>query len=430
MDREFSNPYNYGMPEAQSSEDALDWHDRGAEPRAHLRRGGFAVLCLLFLASGGATTPPLGQAVAGALVENDWKNAPRPISLAADLRINGESDAGFAPAKAVFLNASRPLDGALERVSAFHFLGDEVDLSRAVDCLAAAAYYEAGDDPAGQRAVVQVVLNRVRHPAYPNTICGVVFEGSERTTGCQFTFTCDGSMGRNPSPGAWLRARVTAHHALAGRVDSSVGSATHYHADYVLPFWSGRLRKIAVVGAHIFYRFPGAAGASRAMAAGGGRQEMRAGQLSRLSPFHSGAVAAAGSAEALLDPQALSFSAVEIPDALSNGLSARHPGYSPAMHMSTPSDVQQPGRWAVDALRACSGKDECQVALYSTGDQVSANYRLAPTDRGKPLFLFVRDGVSGTEIALWNCEQISRPTPSECLSADRAVLSNLLRSRG
>lgn len=426
MERAFSGQYDRGMPEAGSSENTLEWHDRGLDTRAGLRRGGHTVLCLLLLVSVGTITafddPTGADGIMGTV------GSQRAVAPAAIPGIPGKSSPALAPAEAAFLNDARPIDGKRERAPAFRFLGDEVDLSRAIDCLAAAAYYEAGDDPVGQRAVVQVVLNRARHPAYPDTICGVVFEGAERSTGCQFTFTCDGSLRRNPSPAAWSRARVTAQNALAGYVDETPGSATHYHADYVLPFWSGNLQKVAVVGAHIFYRFRGAAGGSGALVDGDGSREMRAPQLAHLSAFHTDA--AAGAAEAGPDPQLLRFTPLEIPDDVSSGQQARHPGYSLAMHMSTPANTAQPGRWAVDALQACRGVSECQVALYSNGAQVSANFRIAPTERGKPLFLFVRDAGSGTEIAMWDCEQVPRSQPSECLPADRAMLGRLLRSRG
>src|SRR5262245_45277856 len=88
---------------------------------------------------------------------------------------------------------------------------------RSLQCLAEAIYYEArnqSDD--GQRAVAQVVLNRVRHPAYPNTVCGVVYQGSERTTGCQFSFTCTGVMGPIGDQAAWARAQRIANAALHG----------------------------------------------------------------------------------------------------------------------------------------------------------------------------------------------------------------------
>jgi hypothetical protein len=137
----------------------------------------------------------------------------------------------------------------------------------AVDCLTAAVYYEAGNEPlTGQRAVAQVVLNRVRHPAFPASVCAVVFEGASRATGCQFTFTCDGSLLRAPTAGGWKRAQGVAIAALSGYVEPSVGYATHYHADYVRPYWAPRLVKLHSIGAHIFYLWPGAAGMPGAFA--------------------------------------------------------------------------------------------------------------------------------------------------------------------
>ncbi len=139
---------------------------------------------------------------------------------------------------------------------------------RALDCLATAIYYEAGmEGEDGQRGVAQVVLNRVRHKAYPNSVCGVVYQGAERSSGCQFTFTCDGSLARAPAPRRFAQARRIAADALAGSVYAPVGLSTHYHADYVVPYWSPSLLKTAVVGAHIFYRSPGRAGRAGAFAA-------------------------------------------------------------------------------------------------------------------------------------------------------------------
>lgn len=138
---------------------------------------------------------------------------------------------------------------------------DAETYARALDCLTATIYYEAGNESAqGKLAVAQVVLNRVRHPAFPKTVCGVVFQGSERSTGCQFTFTCDGSMGRKPAEGSWNAARMIAEAALAGKVEPMVGWATNYHANYVVPYWAPKLAKTAVIGTHIFYRMPGNVG--------------------------------------------------------------------------------------------------------------------------------------------------------------------------
>lgn len=135
------------------------------------------------------------------------------------------------------------------------------DYLKALDCMAAAIYYEAEAEPVdGQRAVAQVVLNRVRHLAYPHSICGVVFQGAERSTGCQFSFTCDGSTRRKPSAAGWALARRIAAAAMRGAVYAPVSLATHYHADYVLPYWAPTLVKQRIIGRHIFYRWPGAWG--------------------------------------------------------------------------------------------------------------------------------------------------------------------------
>jgi len=140
------------------------------------------------------------------------------------------------------------------------------DHERSVNCLTQAIYYEARSEPEdGQRAVAQVVLNRVRHPAFPSTVCGVVFQGHQRTTGCQFSFTCDGSMNRGiRQPSAWMRARRIAEEAIGGSVYEPVGNATHYHTTAIRPYWAAHLRQSAIVGAHIFYRWAGNAGEASA----------------------------------------------------------------------------------------------------------------------------------------------------------------------
>ncbi|WP_332817728.1 cell wall hydrolase [Sphingopyxis sp.] len=132
-----------------------------------------------------------------------------------------------------------------------------VQASNAQRCLTQAIYYEAAtESDAGKAAVAQVILNRMRHPAYPNTVCGVIYQGSSRP-GCQFSFACDGAMSRPPVPALWRRSAEIARAALSGHVETGVGMATHYHANYVLPRWAPKLTKIEQIGAHIFYRWPG-----------------------------------------------------------------------------------------------------------------------------------------------------------------------------
>jgi len=133
--------------------------------------------------------------------------------------------------------------------------------TRAQDCLAQAIWYEAASESeAGQRAVAQVVLNRVSHPSWPSSVCGVVYQGSSRRTGCQFTFTCDGSLRRNATGRTWDRARNIASEALAGTVYEPIGHATHYHTLWVNPYWASSLDHVGTIGAHRFYRNRGRGG--------------------------------------------------------------------------------------------------------------------------------------------------------------------------
>lgn len=141
-----------------------------------------------------------------------------------------------------------------------------LDRMRSLDCLAQAIYYEAASESEdGQRAVAQVVLNRVRHPAWPDSVCGVVYQGPMRAGGgCQFTFTCDGALAFRPGGESWARARRLAAEALAGRVYAPAAQATHYHTWQVAPAWAPRLQQLMTLGAHIFYALPGRWGAPNA----------------------------------------------------------------------------------------------------------------------------------------------------------------------
>ena len=166
----------------------------------------------------------------------------------------------LAPETALEVNARIPIaEGPNPAARPFLFGRASLETrARALECLTSAIYYEAAQEPTdGQRGVAQVVLNRLRHPAFPNSVCGVVYEGSTRATGCQFTFTCDGSMAHAPIAALWNRARKVAEEALSGKVYAPVGYATHYHANYVVPYWASSLTKTAVEGAHIFYRWQG-----------------------------------------------------------------------------------------------------------------------------------------------------------------------------
>lgn len=123
-------------------------------------------------------------------------------------------------------------------------------------CLSQAIYYEAGTESlGGKMAVAEVIANRVRDHRYPDSVCDVVFQGATRTTGCQFTFTCDGSMVREARGRSWRRSQLVAQHAYMGFGRDVTRRATHYHTVAVDPYWNSNLVRTRRIGTHIFYRF-------------------------------------------------------------------------------------------------------------------------------------------------------------------------------
>ena len=217
--------------------------------------------------AGAATLTPSSETT----VASEAPPAPPPLLLRE-----------VAPEQAAAINQGIKLDSGPNPSATPFALGkaDSATRARALECLTSAVYYEAGQESTdGQRAVAQVVLNRVRHPAFPASVCGVVYEGSTRPTGCQFTFTCDGSLNRGAALGAWDRARSVAQAALAGYVFKPVGNATHYHANYVVPYWAPTLDKNAIVGAHIFYRWAGGWGRPTAFNQGYSHREANVASL-------------------------------------------------------------------------------------------------------------------------------------------------------
>ncbi len=185
----------------------------------------------------------------------------RPASLVEATSGSALTDMRAVGDQAKIINAALPFANApLHAAERFAFAGGDIDQRRALLCLTQTVYYEAGNEPLeGRRAVAQVVLNRLRHPAFPKSICGVVYQGAGTGT-CQFTFVCDGALYRRPAEGAWREAEQIARAALSGYVERSIGEATHYHADYVAPRWAPLLAKVAAIGQHIFYRWPGSWG--------------------------------------------------------------------------------------------------------------------------------------------------------------------------
>ena len=133
---------------------------------------------------------------------------------------------------------------------------DPDNLNKEQRCLAEAVYFEARSESVeGQAAVAQVVLNRVKSGLYPSNICGVVYQNRHRHLACQFTFACEGKALRIRDTESWERAKQVASAVLEGKTYlADVGGATHYHADYVRPYWARRLKKMDVIGRHIFYK--------------------------------------------------------------------------------------------------------------------------------------------------------------------------------
>lgn len=178
---------------------------------------------------------------------------------------NPEPDSRLTPVEATERNEAIPFsDSPVATARPFQLFSQNAGTGlTALRCLTQAVYYEAAYEPLqGRRAVAQVVLNRMRHPAFPNSVCGVVYQGVNRPV-CQFSFTCDGSLNRRPNPAVWSEAEAVARDALNGHVEERVGYATHYHANYVSPYWAPKLVKLAKIGAHIFYRWPGGWGMPR-----------------------------------------------------------------------------------------------------------------------------------------------------------------------
>ncbi|MGH7022200.1 MAG: cell wall hydrolase [Caulobacteraceae bacterium] len=185
-----------------------------------------------------------------------------PLALAADPAANdalvalgpdGQPSSSLRPLDEGVLTPMDTSDAvklsALPGYAVWNFSGGDP-----LTCLAQAVYFEArSESKAGQRAVAQVVINRTHLPQYASSVCGVVYQGAARATGCQFTFVCDGSL-RDPSDlGAWDRAVGIAKDALAGYVDKPMLGATHYHAAWMTPYWASELRRIRRIGGQIFY---------------------------------------------------------------------------------------------------------------------------------------------------------------------------------
>jgi spore germination cell wall hydrolase CwlJ-like protein len=197
------------------------------------------------------------QLVQGAVIEPDVRVELTAFHGGDGLRARGRASMFESPdARAMMLQAvlrgPSAAPGAEERA-----LNEQAVNPREQACLSQAIYYEArGETQRGQVAVAEVVMNRVRSSAYPNTICEVVYQGSTRATGCQFTFTCDGSLNARPRGRGWDRAQRVATAMLLGYHRPITQNATHYHTHAVNPVWNSGLVETTNIGSHVFYRIP------------------------------------------------------------------------------------------------------------------------------------------------------------------------------
>ncbi|WP_395393856.1 cell wall hydrolase [Novosphingobium sp. BL-8A] len=383
------------------------------------------------VAGGSGTAAPVSRLFAGMSVSLSAFALPLPVLPVLPAPAPGGMPDDAAREAAQRINASIPFASTPERPAApFRFAGSPEDRLRAIDCIASAAYYEAGGDLDGQRAVVQVVLNRMRHPAFPASACGVVFQGAERQTGCQFTFTCDGAMARRPIPWLFDKSRAIAAKALDGAVFAPVGHATHYHTDWVAPPWSGSLDKIARVGPHLFFRWRGGWGSPAAF-----HQRIDPGEpmIAPLAPIAAsmspdaaasadgvpGAAGAVIPAVALTQPDAIAAASTDLtsPDLAGVDLHGAH------LKLLKPSGDAfgfllpraMPGAFGLLALDLCRSRSFCEVTGWVDGAEVPRSYPIPTSARRTMAFLYVRDQSSHREMMAWDCKLFPRANPAECL---------------
>lgn len=313
------------------------------------------------------------------------------------------------PDEARAYNASVPfVRGPNPAARPFRLPGDPAQQARAIDCMAAAVLYEAGDDPVGQRAVAQVVINRVRHPAFPKTICGVVFQGAERPTGCQFTFTCDGALVRHHWADAqWARARSVAMAALNGAVFRPVGHATHYHTNWVVPYWQSSLDKIAAVNTHLFFRWTGWWGTPPAFNRHVSADEPIIAALAAYSEAHRGIdTVVAPEGGVAVDAAA---AAAPLPRSL--------PGDANSFLLTLDPATLSPDGFAQLAARACADRPYCKVMGWTDPTKTPTALPLQPAQIAAMSFSYLRDQAHGYDKALWNCREFRRSLPAQCMKA-------------
>lgn len=331
----------------------------------------------------------------------------------------------LAPKTALEINALRPFSAAeIDPAAPFSSKLTGADRDRALSCLAVAAVYEAGGSRSDQSAVIQVILNRVRHPAFPKSVCGVVFQGSERATGCQFSFTCDGSIDRwTPTAPTFRRARELAVEMLANQVDRRVGWSTHYHTDWVVPYWSASLVKVAAVKTHLFFRWPGYWGTSDAFVRKVASSEVVVPQIAAFSSAH---VPSAGPEAQVVSIEGPVANPVDV-----ENLAAQHAALEHAAAVTRIRTVEldarsSPGRWALSALSACKEQAECRVAGWVDAARVPAQITSASLSATPPDFIFVQQLRNRVQQPYWDCAKWPQASTSKCIGSSSETATLLL----
>jgi spore germination cell wall hydrolase CwlJ-like protein len=378
--------------------------------KASLGYGALAIVCLsaiLLVAASLAWRPYAGAPSRSAQDPAALSQTKQPfVQVHIAPKVEPLVFADLAPQTARAINEAVPFVSlGPDRAPPFRIASEAPQFARARDCLASAMLYEAGDDPTGQAAVAQVVLNRMRHPAFPHSVCAVVYQGSERATGCQFTFTCDGALGRTPSTGAWQRARAAAAAFLGGETDPAVGMATHYHTDWVHPYWSVTLDKIARVNTHLFFRWQGSWGRRGAFAAAYAGSEPLERKLALLSPAHRDPASGIAENTTPVPPS-------EDSPAPDRGTISPRDGD----HFILIDGGGDGNALAMQGLHECDRQPYCKVVGW---DRHSQSYGSPQNPLIRTVaFLYVSDRRTGVEIVLWDCARFNRPSDAQCLSDD------------
>lgn len=368
--------------------------------RAHSRPGSGTILVVAT-----ALLLALGLVLALAMEQVD-----RTAELARLPGLPGEAPLLVTPPSLSDMDAARARNAAVPFVKGpitpaprFLFRGSADDRVRATECLALAAMAEAGPSDIGQRAVIQVVLNRVRHPAFAKTVCGVVFEGSERATGCQFTFTCDGSLARHYADSNWMQARIRAGEALGGYVFKPVGLATHYHTDWVYPYWSPELDKLVKIETHLFFRWPGYWGTRAAFSA----------RYRGNEPDPAALLGPAGGAMPGAAP--MPTAVPDAPKIASGTVVMRNTGGAANFILLT-------GAVPADALAAaravCDKPGTCRVLGWSDPAAIPQAFPIPPAARAALQFSYTRDPAGG-EIVLYGCGHFAGVPREQCIPRAR-----------